>query len=601
MLPTLQTARSLLMDGQDEAALDMLESLARSGAATPDALFLLGAQLRQAGRTAEAIPFLEQVFRERPDMTNSLAELGYCLAEVGRKEEALEVLREVVRRVPGHSCSQRLGQLLAGKGIYLVDKGDDLQGVPLLQEAMAALGPSPDLAAALAMGRHRLGDNHGALSLLQDALSLWPDHPACLVNLSSVLDSLSRHVEAEAACRRVLDHLVPDLPQAHCNLGAALRGQGRLEEAEAAFRRAHELDPTLVPVLANLGTVMSSLGRLEDSAVWYRKAIDLAPDDMVLTFLIACDRLKAGDWAEGWARYELRNRHPANKVNWTLSKDLPRWEGGDPAGLRILLEEEQGYGDRLQFFRFARLLADRGATVGIATLPGLHRLFRQSDPRILLVDRDTAPSAADWDFGMPLMSLPHRFGTRVDTVPGAPYLTAEPGQAAAWAERLAGLTGLRVGLVWAGDSRPHDPSANGIDRRRSMSLAQFAPLAAIPGVHLISLQKGEPAAQVADAPFPLLDWTGELDDFADTAALAVNLDMVVSVDTAPAHLAAALGVPVLLLSRFDGCWRWLHGRDDTPWYPTMRLFRQQSWGDWSAPLAGVTAAVAAAADAKSRA
>lgn len=600
MPATYQTARSLLLEGQTDAALEMLDTLSRDGTATPDALALLGNLLLQAGRQAEAIPVLEQVFVARPDMTNALADLGQSLADIGRNEEALEVLREVVRRVPGHSCSRRLGDLLARKGIYLIDANETRAGVSLLEEAMSVIGLVPDVAAMLALGHHRLGNHLAALPLLEEALRHWPDHPACLVNMASTLDALNRHEEAEACCRRVLDHVSPDLAAAWCNLGVALRGQGRLKEAEQIMRHAHDLDPAQIPTLANLGSFASILGRFDESIAWYRQALAQEPGNPVIRFLMACDRLRAGDWEAGWAHYEHRAEHPTNNVTWPLLAGLPRWEGGDPGGLRILLVEEQGYGDRLQFFRYARLLADRGATVGLATLPTLRRLFRQSDPRIILVDPDAPVETGAWDCGVPLMSLPHRFATRVETVPNAPYLSVDTVQAAAWKKRLADLRGLRVGLVWAGDSRPNDPSANGIDRRRSMTLSQFAPLAAIPGVHLISLQKGPPAAQVGDASFPILDWTAELADFADTAALAVNMDLIVSVDTAPIHLAGGLGVPVLMLSRFDNCWRWLHNREDTPWYPTMRIFRQQAWNDWSVPLTRMVEAVTATAEARAR-
>ncbi|MGQ3058857.1 MAG: glycosyltransferase family 9 protein, partial [Nevskia sp.] len=256
------------------------------------------------------------------------------------------------------------------------------------------------------------------------------------------------------------------------------------------------------------------------------------------------------------------------------------WTGDDPAGRRILVESEQGLGDSLHFFRYVRLLADRGAQVGLLTNQPLVRLFGLSDPRIRMLTLQDDP--AEWDCGISMMSLPYRLGVRPDNILyDPPYLSCDAGDSDAWGRRLAGLPGLKVGLVWAGDPRPHDPISAAIDRRRSIALKRLAPLGTVPGISFISLQKGVGAAQMADPPFPIHDWTADLSDFADTAALVRHLDLVISVDTSTAHLAGALDIPVLLLSRYDGCWRWMQEGDTTPWYPRMRLFRQKRWADWS--------------------
>lgn len=595
MLEALQTARSLAQAGNVAAAIDTLEALDAAGAADADTLFLLGALLRETHEFARAVPVLERLAAARPDLTPALAELALALAVTGQPGRAVDLLREVHRRVPGHSTNAVLAELLVSYGRKLVLEGRYAESLPYLDEAAAVNHTVPGALNTLAVARSHTGDLPGGLELVGHALAYYPNDIDALCNQSYMLDMLGRPEEAEAVARQVVEQLAPDLGGAWTNLANALHSQGRLEEAQAATEKALSLEPDLAPALANMGSYLSVRGELDHSAAFYRAAIERAPGNPALPFLLACDRLRAGEWEEGWTLYEQRDRHPFDRISWPGIEPLPRWQGGDPAGLRILLECEQGHGDSLQFFRYARLLADRGAQVGILTHQATMRLFQQSDPRLTVVEQGWKADPAHWDYGLPLLSAPRLFGTRPDNVPNAPYLTADPADKAAWVERLAGLRDLKVGLVWAGDARVHNPRASSIDRRRSIALSALAPLGTVPGVEFVSLQKGGPAAQLAGAPFPVHDWMDEVRDFADTAALVSQLDLVVTVDTSVAHLAGGLGVPVMMLSRYDGCWRWMHGRDDTPWYPRMRLFRQRRWADWSDPVAELRDALVALA------
>ena len=258
----------------------------------------------------------------------------------------------------------------------------------------------------------------------------------------------------------------------------------------------------------------------------------------------------------------------------------------------LLVHSEQGLGDTLQFCRFVPIVA-QGAKIVLEVQPPLHRLLADL-PGIaeIVAEGDKLPP---FDLHCALLSLPRFLGTSLETIPGeVPYLTADPLLVSAWRRRLAGLAGLKIGLVWAGGPRPDEPAESSVDRHRSMPLARLAALAEVEGVSFVSLQKGPPAAQAAQPPpgMVLHDFTAELDDFADTAALVEALDLVISVDTAVAHLAGALGKPVWLLNRFDTCWRWLLGRDDSPWYPTLRQFRQPAAEDWDSVIAAVKAALA---------
>jgi hypothetical protein len=292
-------------------------------------------------------------------------------------------------------------------------------------------------------------------------------------------------------------------------------------------------------------------------------------------------RLMLGDYAQGWAQYEWRWRTTQFEE---AVRDLgaPLWLGReDLRGRTILLHGEQGLGDTLQFCRYAPKVAALGATVVLEVQAGLEGLLA----RLKGVDRIVTRGAAlpPFDFQTPLASLPLALGAGPDG-DLVPYLSADPEQAAAWAARLADPSApLRVGLCWAGGTRPDQPIAHAIDKRRSLPLEALTPLADIPGLQLYSLQKGPPSAQLADVRWPgppIVDLTDELKDFADTAALAANLDLVITCDTSTAHLVGGLGKPVWILNRFDSCWRWLHDRGDSPWYPSARLFTQTAPGDW---------------------
>jgi len=302
---------------------------------------------------------------------------------------------------------------------------------------------------------------------------------------------------------------------------------------------------------------------------------------MNLCFLL----LITGRFEEGWEEHEWRWRmRQSSMVERTFP--VPLWGGEPIAGRTILLHAEQGLGDTLQFCRYAPLI-EPGARVIVEVQAPLARLVSRMPGIAQVVVRGQA--LPPFDLHCPLLSLPRAFGTTLATVPGKPYLAADPADSASWRERLAALPGLKVGLVWAGEPRENWPKLAAIDARRSMALKTLAQLGDAAGVSFISLQKGKPAAQATDPPagMSLVDHTAELKDFADTAALIENLDLVICVDTSVAHLAGGMGKPVWLLNRFDTCWRWLLDRDDSPWYPTLRQFRQPSPGDWLAVVARV--------------
>jgi Flp pilus assembly protein TadD len=416
-------------------------------------------------------------------------------------------------------------------------------------------------------------------------LILRPGDAVTLSNLANLLVELGRPAEAEAAYRQAIEARA-DFAEAHYNLGLLLQAQRRLVEAEAAYRRALDLRPDLVQAHNNRGATLRDLRRLDEAMAAFDAAVLLRPDYADAQFNQAMCRLTMGDYAQGWPQYEWRWRtRQADLVQRGFRQ--PPWLGReDPAGRTILLHAEQGLGDTLQFCRYVPRVAALGARVVLEVQPGLERLLGRLDGVSQVVTQG-GPAPA-FDCHTPLMSLPLALGTRLETVPArGAYLKAEPGAAAHWERRLSGSSALRVGLVWAGAPRRDNPIAAAVDRRRSLSLEFLAPLAGIEGLQLFSLQKGPAAADLRDAQArgwggpAIVDHTAELQDFADTAALVANLDLVIACDTSVAHLAGAMGKPVWILSRFDGCWRWLADRDDSPWYPTARLFRQEASGDWA--------------------
>jgi len=402
-----------------------------------------------------------------------------------------------------------------------------------------------------------------------------PEDAEALSNLAAVLNATLRHVEAEAACRAALS-VQPDFWAACGNLGTALHCQQRRAEAMAAYAGALRRNPTHVNACTNLAVALLEEGRVEVALAMHDAAVELAPENAEVRCNRALALLSAGDLARGFAEYEWRWQTPTMQPHGLTG---PCWQGDDPAGRTILVHAEGGFGDTLQFLRYIPLLVARGARVVLRVQPPLVRLLRRlPGPVAVLGEGEPLPP---YDLHCPMLSLPHRFATTLQTVPAQiPYMQADAAKTAWWRARLGGQ-GPRVGLVWAGASRPGMAVAHAMNARRSLPADALAPLAGMAGVRFVSLQKDQPLPPGIDMADPMPHCA----DFDDTAAVVAGLDLVIAVDTAVAHLAGALGRPVWLLSRYDACWRWLHGRRDSPWYPgLLRLYRQPAPGEWGPVL-----------------
>lgn len=438
---------------------------------------------------------------------------------------------------------------------------------------------------------HRLGMHSESLALWRQILTERPDFAAGWNDFANLLADLRCYDAAYSSYRQAIA-LAPAFAAAHGNLGNALMLTHAYGEAEAALGEAIRLDPGHAAAFANLGDALLAQDRVEEAFAAYRRAVELAPESPPVHLHYANALLLHGHLKEGFAHAEWRWKR---RLTWDNPEACPLfgWQGEPLGGRTIRLFAEQGFGDAIQFARYATLVAERGGRVEILARKGLGRLLATVEG--VAAVEEIGATVQVWpgrDCDLSLMTLPHLFGTDLDSIPARiPYVSADAGAVAGWQDRLAPLPGLKVGLVWAGDPRPHAFECALVDSRRSVALAELAPLAALEGISFVSLQKGEAAREARPDGLALFDAMDEMADFADTAALVEALDLVVTVDTAVAHLAAALGKPTWILSRHDGCWRWMQGRDDSPWYPGARLFRQETRDDWRETIARLAAAL----------
>jgi len=483
------------------------------------------------------------------------------------------------------------GHLDQAEQVYL----QILQAVPYHADALHLLG-------VLISQR---GRDDLAVSYIERALTVKPHVAAFHNNLGFSYQALQRLDEAEAQFYQAI-HLQPDFAMAHNNLGNVYRAQGKGVEAAECYRHAMRLQPDYFEAHGNLGVVLQEQGKLEEARACYEKALRLNPEHAETHLNQGMLWLTLGKWAEGWSEFEWRWR----------TKDMPgygfrqpRWDGSALEGRTILLYAEQGLGDTVQFIRYLPLVKQRGGKVIVECQAPLVRLLANFPGIDQLLGRGTPLPA--FDVHAPLLSLPGIFQTSLANVPAVvPYLQADPALVEHWRRELqkspkpevgsrksevespkseeVQLTSdfrlptsdFLVGIAWQGN--PTKP----FDAHRSLPLARFAPLAQVPGVQLISLQKGPGTDQLSAlaGQFPVLDLGKRIDEasgaFMDTAAVMKNLDLVISSDTAVPHLAGALAVPVWVALPLASDWRWLVRREDSPWYPTMRLFRQTRYGDW---------------------
>jgi tetratricopeptide (TPR) repeat protein len=602
----------------------------------------LALRCHQAGDLRQAEHYYRQILQADPGHADALHLLGMIAYQEGRPADALDLIRRALAVNPAHPlyhCNaglayQALGRLDAAEAAYrqaLALKPDHVAALNNLGAVHKAQGKWAEAEACLRQALHLQPGHVGAHYNLADVirsqgryeeaaagyrhtLQLNPGHVYAHFGLGEALRRLGRFAEAEACYREVvrlqpqfaLGHnslgtalwqqgrfaeaadcyraalrLDPHLVEAPNNLGCALKDLGRLDEAAACFRQALQMNPGFPPAHRNLGNALKTQGRLDEALSCYDKSLQLDPNYPEGHVGRAEILLLRGDFAGGWAEYEWRWRCPDLPPREFRQ---PPWDGAPLAGKTILLHAEQGLGDIMQFIRYAARVKQRGGTVLVETPPELLPLLA----RCRGADRWLARGEPlpDFDCHAPLMSLPHILGTTLATVPAdVPYLFADETLVARWRAELRAGPGFKVGINWRGKA------AQPLECYRGIPLHHFAPLARLPGVRLYSLQKGpgQEELRAAAQHFPITDLGGRLDEaagaFMDTAAVMKGLDLVITSDTSIAHLAGGLGVPVWVGLWSPPEWRWLLDRADSPWYPTLRLFRQETPGDWGGVLA----------------
>ena len=549
----------------------------------PDALHLLGALALQGGRLAEAVDWMTQAIRCAPDNAACFSNLASALRRLGRRDEALASCRRALALDPGS------GDALNNVANVLSDQGRHGDAAAALRRLLRVKPRLTEqrllLAQALILGG-RAGE---AIEELMVLLGMTPLSVAAYANLGMAHRRLGRTEEAIRYYRCALG-FAPGDPGVLNNLGVTLQDLGRLDEAAACFRRSIEIQPGAAHTHLNLGLVARDLMRVDEMIALARIAVRLDPTLAEAHTALGFGLLLKGELEEGFAEYEWRSRM-ADFPSPRRSFSSPLWGGSDLTGRTLLVHDEQGVGDTIMFARFAPLLQARGVRVIVECNTQLVRLLSSMPGIAGVVGRfDTPPPH---DAHVALASLPHRLGTMLYTIPAdTPYLCAEPERVEVWAKRLGPRAGLRVGLVWAGN-----PEFKA-DHIRSPRLKAFLPLLDVPGIAFYGLQKGagrQDLETCGQLPPSFTDLGAEIADFADTAAIMENLDLVISSCTAPAHLAGALGRPVWTLLPFSPDWRWLDRGLCTPWYPTMRLFRQDRRGEWAPVVGRVRAALQALA------
>jgi tetratricopeptide (TPR) repeat protein len=547
--------------------------------------FAAALELYRAGRVTEAEALCRKLLALAPRHVPALHLLATIALQAARCAEAVDCLLRAIALRPS---DPELRHLL-GTAYLQLERAP--QAIASFEAALRLKNPYPEAQCALGVALGKAGRMDAAAEAFRAALGAQPDMVQAHFNLAGML-AATEPAAAMEHYRAVL-RVEPANVIAHYELGRLLATDARTEEALAHFREVVRLDPSFTQARINIGVALAVLERWEETLEEMRETVRRDPESAEAHHNLSSVLLRLGHFEEGFAEYEWRRRLDLTKPYLRPFRQA-RWQGEDLRGKSIVLFDEQGLGDGLQFSRYVPLVLARGARVHLEVATELVRLFELSfgGPDLQVIPRVASFPGIDGlpetDYQAPLMSLAHILGTTLATVPAAvPYLRGDPAQVRRWSARLADLPAPRIGLVWAGRRQ------NTLDHLRSISLERLAPLADAVGASFLSLQKGEAARQVSVPPrgMAIHDFTGELYDLADTAAFIEGLDLVITVDTAVAHLAGALGKPVWVMSRRHSDWRWLVGRHDSPWYPTMRVFLQPRHGDWDSVIAEAAGAL----------
>jgi tetratricopeptide (TPR) repeat protein len=545
------------------------------------AVRMLATLISQRGDWQGALAHFERAATLRGNDPMVQNDLGLALSALGRIQDAIQRFRMSIALSPTFADAHcNLGVALDRAGLY-----DEA-----LRSLDAAVALQPTLARAHSNRgslQHRRRQLNEALASYDRAIALQPNYSIALAKRGALLLECGRPSEALESCSLAVSS-DPQNAIAYVNRSVVFEALGQLEESLEDCDRAVSIQPASAVAHNARGSALVRLGRNDAALGSYQRAMRLDPEYAEAHWNASLCLLRAGRMKEGWGLFEWRKRLPRPIA--VRSLDGPAWTGTESLeGRTLFLYAEQGLGDTIQFCRYAALAADAGAGVVIEVPEPLKALARGVKGVAQVVGTGEPPPA--FDLCCAMLSLPLAFGTTLENVPACvPYVECDAARLEHWRRRLGEKTRPRVGIAWSSGRRPERPELAATNARRDIPLSQLARLRS-PNIEYFSLQKGEAAeSELAralesqwDGPV-LRDFSAELRDFSDTAALMETLDLVISVDTSTAHLAGALGKPVWILSRFDSCWRWLLERCDSPWYPTARLYRQDKAGDWGGPL-----------------
>jgi tetratricopeptide (TPR) repeat protein len=604
--------------GRTDAAADLFRKAIAINPADADAFSNLGNALADQRRLEEAITAYRQAIAVSPNNARIRNNLANALRENGQLDEAIAVFREAIALNPNlpevhgnfasalHdkgclddaiaefrraiSLRPAYPEAYCDLGIALKSRGQLDQAIAAYRQAIALNPKLLEAYANLGSALKNKGDLDGAIAAYRGAVALNPNLAEAQSNLGNLLRDKGQTDEAIIAYQQAIA-AKPDLAEAHYNLGNAFNSKGLFDSSIAAYRRAISLKPDYVDAHMNLGNALKANGQLDESIAEHRRVIALDPDYATGHYNLSLGLLTKGEFSEGWQEYEWRWKRP-DFTSPARNFPRPRWDGKALEGRTILLHSEQGFGDAIQYIRYASLVAKRGGKIIIECLPPVVRLFRSIGDYQLVPSGQSLP---EFDVQCPLLSLPKVFRTTLGNVPNAvPYLHPDPDLVDFWRQKLGSPEGkFKIGLVWAGNPKFK------FDQTRSLNLNQLAPFSVIPGVQFYSLQKGPAGEQAKNPPsgLQLIDLGPDLTDFADTAAVMSLMDLIITTDTSAPHLAGAIARPVWIMLQFMPHFCWMLNRDDCPWYPTARLFRQPTRGDWDSVIARVASEIAARAHA----
>jgi tetratricopeptide (TPR) repeat protein len=545
-----------------------------------DALHFLGILYYQMRNYDFAVEYLEKALKINPNDPDAQYNIGLSFKEKGQLDKAIACYQKALQLNPNFANAQY------NLGMVLQEKGDIDEAIPCYQKALQL---NPNLSGVyynlgiISQEKEQIDE---AIIYYQKALQLNPNLSDAHNNLGLSLQEKGQLDEALAYYQKALQ-ITPHDSKAYYNMGNTFIEKGHIDEAIACYQKALQLNPSYADAYTNLGNALQEKGKLDEAIACYQNALQVDPNFANAHWNMSLALLLSVNFKQGWKEYEWRWKTKDFKKHCGFHQPSnflqPIWDGFDIAGLTILIYAEQGFGDIIQFIRYAPFVAQQGAKVIFECPKELKSLVQNVQGISQVIEY--GEQIPQFDTHSPLLSLPLLFGTTLETIPARiPYISADSKFVEKWRDEIQyGNSKLKVGLVWSGNPK------NIKFKYKSFPLETFTPVLKLKDITFYSLQKGEAAEQTKNLSegLNIIDFTNEINNFSDTAALIETLDLIISVDTAVAHLAGAIGKTVWTLIPYKPDWRWMLNREDSPWYPTMRLFRQSSRGNWESVIAKV--------------